>query len=239
MAWKKLEQMHTKTVTATEGDECHLCEITVGRVHTGKNRVYTDYYCQIICNGMTILKEEKSMYRAMIQATDEIKVNGLFLNINGLHKQYRESGLSENTGWGYLPDQIKAVLMIDEMDKRTLLMNKNDSKMLEEVLSGLTISAIVKVIQVFVQILPDDILDVQIECLGLNWSEYPLTIYMTGKYSNDELDVIRFTYSKDRILRVSGEYSILNPEDGGVSIFNPEAVFIDMETAGFLNEMFD
>lgn len=242
MGFKHFIPTYTRTVTAieTEADECHLCEITIGMVHSGKQRVFTGYFCDVICNELNIHKEHVgSMYRALTHAVKELNEGGLELTINGVHKNYRESGLSENTGWGYIPESTKAVLMIDEMGGGTLLMHKNGSKELEQVLSGLTITAIIKVVNVLIEILPDDIWDVLVECQGLNWNGFPLYINMTGKYSNDELDRIRFAYSKGSILRVSGEYSILNPEDGGVSIYNPVAVSVDVKEADLLNEMFD
>ena len=53
------------------------------------------------------------MYHAAIKATDILMAGGLHLDIYARRPDFYESGLSADSGWGYVRDVQKPVLMID------------------------------------------------------------------------------------------------------------------------------
>ena len=241
MAWKKYEVMHTRTVQSHKIDETVDVTLVLGRVFTGKQKVMVGYFAKVSWEGLDIIREGWSLYRSFREATDEFCRLGYTLNVNGRHEGYYESGLSENVGFGYLSrnENQKSVLMIDEMDRSTLMKLKNDTKMVEKIISGLTITAIVRVENIFIDILPDNIWQIDVESQGYNFNGLPVTLNFVGKYSGDEIEVIRSLYSKGRVLRISGEYAAMNFEDGGFCVFSPDAVPLSVEEADILKDMFD
>ena len=238
MAWKKYEVMHTRTVQSHKIDETVDVTLVLGRVFTGKQKNMVGYYSQVCWNGEDIIREGWSLYRSFKDATDEFCRLGYALNVNGRHERYYESGLSENVGFGYLSESAKAVLMIDEMDRGTLMKLKNDTKLVEKILSGLTVTAIVRVENIFIDILPDDIWQIDISCDGYNFNSLPVNLHFVGKYSEEELESIRSLYCKGRVLRVSGEYAAMI-EDCEFCIFSPEAVPLGADEADILKDMFN
>jgi len=79
--------------------------------------VFAGYYCQIECNGLNLLNEHNgSLYLAFLSTAREFIALGYSVNLYGLQKSYRESGLSENSGFGYVADiSSKPFLMIEEL----------------------------------------------------------------------------------------------------------------------------
>jgi len=114
MQWKKYHQMHSRTVRLLKDSAIADVKVTIGNVYTGKQRVFAGFFCQIECNGLTILKEDRwNLHRSLLEAAKEVSGHGYALDLYGLQSRYSESGLCENSGYGYVPSIRKAVLMID------------------------------------------------------------------------------------------------------------------------------
>lgn len=119
MIWKRYETMHSRTVQSRKGNEVVNVLINQGRVSTGKTRQFTYYFTKIEAEGHAIVKENSSLYISFRQATGDFFMLGYELKLFGLQKDYRESGMSENSGYGYQchSNNSHPVLMIDPVEE--------------------------------------------------------------------------------------------------------------------------
>ena len=125
MPWRHYKSSFKKEVTAIS-DGCHYqCTISIGCVFTGKQRVFVGYYCQIECNGRTLLNEHNgSLYLAFLTTARKFIESGYSINLYGLQSNYRESGLLENSGYGYVSNLSSVpFLMIDELLPQVCTLN--------------------------------------------------------------------------------------------------------------------
>jgi len=117
MTWRHYKSSFSNEITAINDGNHYKCKISIGGVFTGKQKVFVGYYCQIECNGLNLLNEHNgSLYLAFLATAREFLECGYSVNLYGLQSNYRESGLSENSGFGYVSDiSSKPFLMIDEL----------------------------------------------------------------------------------------------------------------------------
>lgn len=117
MAWKHYTQSFGRCVSAFHAEVGYQCSISIGRAYTGKQRVFVGYFCKVECNGSILLNEHSgSLHQALLLSWKEFKASGYSINLYGLQQSFRETGLSWNTGFNYVPKcSAKPLLMIEEM----------------------------------------------------------------------------------------------------------------------------
>lgn len=115
MDWKNYRPRRT--------GECHmdlngngiLAEFEMGITETGRQRVFSGHYIKVLGpEGEEWLGEDASSMRAALWALDEdIGHDGGRLLCAGLLGGFRESGLSVDTGYGYIDGYPRAVHMME------------------------------------------------------------------------------------------------------------------------------
>lgn len=109
------------------------------------------------------------------------------------------------------------------------------SKSLEALLGGLHLAAVVQVNSMSVYEVSDAEREVHVDCRGLDWdAAIPLGLYFFGNFSDDEIGALKNLYAPGRFLRVEGAYSLLPPEDGGVTVYNSTTTEIPDEDIEWL-----
>ena len=109
--WKNLQTRTHPVMIASPSDlgngncivteaECHY-----GEVFTGKTEVFFGYFVRVINPfGEEWLGEDRhSLRKALREAAEASQGGGWTLLAIGLSSEWRESGLSENSGYGYHP----------------------------------------------------------------------------------------------------------------------------------------
>ena len=105
--------MHRRVVPCSSGDNLLGATITIGTVSTGKTRVFAGYYCTMDCNGLMLIKEHTSdLHICLLSVINDLAILGYTLNLYG-QAEFTLTGLSYNTGYGYVPFIRGPVLMID------------------------------------------------------------------------------------------------------------------------------
>ena len=94
-----------------------LVRYDTGIVETGRSRVFAGYFIQITLGDEERITAEDggSMVRALWGLARNISASGLRLRCAGLSGQWRESGLSENGGFGYFGPHQQPMHMMDEL----------------------------------------------------------------------------------------------------------------------------
>ena len=110
--WKKYQTRTHAVIIASPSDlgngkcivtdaECHY-----GEVYTGKTEVFAGYFVRIINphGGEWLGEDRHSLRKALRKAAEASRSAGWIILAIGLSSEWRESGLSENSGWGYHPE---------------------------------------------------------------------------------------------------------------------------------------
>lgn len=115
MYWKKYQQRRTGECHIDLNGEGVLVDFEIGIIETGRQRVYSGHYIKVLGpDGEEWLGEDASSVRAALRALDEdIGRNGGRLLCAGLHDGFYESGLSADTGYGYIDGYPGAVHMME------------------------------------------------------------------------------------------------------------------------------
>lgn len=75
----------------------------IGEIETGRSRVFHSYFVKIILADKEYLgTHEHSLRSALRNAAEACERGGLQPPWIGLDEEFRETGLSWNTGWGYI-----------------------------------------------------------------------------------------------------------------------------------------
>lgn len=115
MDWKNYQQRRTGECHIDLDGEGILAEFEMGIIETGRQRVFAGHYIKVIGpDGEEWLGEDTSSMRAALRALDkEIESNGGRLLCAGLLDGFHESGLSADTGYGYIRGYPRAVHMME------------------------------------------------------------------------------------------------------------------------------
>ena len=97
--------------SASGSSEAH---VQWGSVTTGKQRVWVAFFIQVIQrDGKEWLVEHPHSLRAALRLVEaDLNADGWSLGVIGLDPEWRESGLSANSGYGYHPDFSEAAHML-------------------------------------------------------------------------------------------------------------------------------
>jgi hypothetical protein len=115
MAWRHYETRNEGTVSLCDGkDATVLATYRHGIVSTGRSRVFAGHFVQVILPSGTEFtgEDEHSLRSALLRLASSLSSVDLITTCSGLDPRWRESGLSENTGWGYFVFYPEAVHMM-------------------------------------------------------------------------------------------------------------------------------
>jgi hypothetical protein len=97
--------------------ETDIIEVKVGYgiLLTGKSRVFKSYWVGVEnAPGHRVVGEDAHSIRRALRAVEKkLNAEGLSLQVIGLNDEWRESGLSANSGYGYHPHHKIAVHMLE------------------------------------------------------------------------------------------------------------------------------
>jgi len=115
MEWKKYQGRASGRCEIDLRGEGVLADFEIGIIETGRSRVFAGYYIKVITeDGEEWVEEDPGSVRAALQALDElVAFDGGRLLCAGLHPDFYESGLSANTGFGYIESYRGAVHMME------------------------------------------------------------------------------------------------------------------------------
>jgi len=115
MVWKKHRAHREGECHVNLNGEGIIAQFEMGIVETGRQRVYSGNYVKVIGpDGEEWLGEDASSMRDALRALDEdIGRDGGRLLCAGLVDGFYESGLSVDTGYGYIDGYPRAVHMME------------------------------------------------------------------------------------------------------------------------------
>lgn len=115
--WRHYEVRRSGECIVLDRHDEKLVSYEMGTVETGRSRVFAGYFVHItLGDDKQITAEDAgSLVHALRRLASNISASGPRLNCVGLSTQWRESGLSENTGFGYFGPHQQPMHMMDEM----------------------------------------------------------------------------------------------------------------------------
>ena len=113
--WRQFKPWATGTTCIIDGKYSLTCPWEIGQICTGKQHVFHRLYVRIhLSNGDEVTGEDEHNLRAALFAVDaELQSRGLLLLATGLNDEWLESGLSHNSGLGYVPGINRPVHMLE------------------------------------------------------------------------------------------------------------------------------
>ncbi|MFM5968696.1 MAG: hypothetical protein ACKOQ8_06640 [Micrococcales bacterium] len=120
MNWQHHEPQTEGLVSVIDCGRDIDCPFELGLITTGKMRVFHRYYVKVVTpDGTDIIgTSEHSVREALLDVDRQFDERGLILLVAGTDPQFYESGLSWNSGYGYLPSVDHAVHMMDKPPPR-------------------------------------------------------------------------------------------------------------------------
>lgn len=114
MAWLNYEPNYTGKTCIIDGDIARDVDYEMGTIHTGRQRVFHRYYVKILlADGSTVIGKDPYNLRASVMDLDSaLKRKSMFLLAAGTDTDWLESGLSQNSGWGYFSNAEEASHMM-------------------------------------------------------------------------------------------------------------------------------
>lgn len=121
MAWRHYEVRHTGQVVLIDQTGGRItAEYESGLVATGKTKVFAGYFVRLTLPGGTefLGEDEHSLRSALLRLASNMSAVRLTPQCAGLDPRWRESGLSENSGFGYFVFYPEPVHMMDPMPSK-------------------------------------------------------------------------------------------------------------------------
>ncbi len=117
MEWRHYEVRQSGDCQVSDGDVNRLVCYELGIVETGRTRVFAGYFFRVGLAGdeQITAEDDGSMIAALWRLVRNLTARGLRLQCAGMSAQWRESGLSQNTGWGYYGSHQQPMHMLDDM----------------------------------------------------------------------------------------------------------------------------
>lgn len=116
MDWRHYEVRATgAAVLVTDKGASVAVAYEMGVVATGRTRVWAGYFVRVMLPGETEFsgENERSLRRALRTLAVSLAAMRLELRCVGLDERWSESGLSVDTGWGYIDGHDRAIHMMD------------------------------------------------------------------------------------------------------------------------------
>lgn len=141
MAWRHYEVRGRGDVPVVDELGCTLsARYTTGLVSTGRSRVFAGYFVKLILPSGTEFagEDEHSLRSALLRLASSMAAVRIDLQCAGLDPRWRESGLSENSGYGYFTFYREAVHMMEPVPA---IRDDRDSlaEMIAEAVNGMRI----------------------------------------------------------------------------------------------------
>jgi hypothetical protein len=116
-AWRKYSGRDRECMLIQVGNaskKAQVARVQYGSVTTGKQRVWVGYFVQVVdVNGREWLAEDPhSLRRALRKVEACLNEASLSLAVVGLSSDWSETGLSANTGYGYVPNASGPIHML-------------------------------------------------------------------------------------------------------------------------------
>lgn len=114
MSWKKYQPGKLGECDLALDGEAVAARYEVGLIETGRSRVFAGYYIRVTSpEGVEWLGEDTRSILGALHAANEVAANdGGALMCAGLDDDFYETGLSGNTGYGYI-GRSDAIYMMD------------------------------------------------------------------------------------------------------------------------------
>ena len=107
MEWRHYDVRAAGMVTVLDNNGLPIeVPYELGFVDNGRSRVFSGYFVRVRLDteGVTSSEDEHSFFRAVRKLAALLDKMCLTLICAGTDPRWAESGLSFNSGWGYLPD---------------------------------------------------------------------------------------------------------------------------------------
>jgi hypothetical protein len=115
MAWQHYEVRGSGDVRVVVEETGALsARYTTGIISTGKTRVFAGYFVGLVLPSGTEFtgEDEHSLRRALMRLASDLSAVLIELQCAGLDPGWQESGLSENSGYGYFTFYPEAIHML-------------------------------------------------------------------------------------------------------------------------------
>jgi hypothetical protein len=134
MDWKHYEHWQRGSACLIIDGEDHESRYDLGEVSTGRQRVFHRYYVRLFLpDGSHMIGEDAYGLRAALFDLDrQLQDRDMVLLVAGLEPNWSESGLSFNSGFGYLAHCDHGVHMMDAPPPRDR--NPDDELFVEELI---------------------------------------------------------------------------------------------------------
>ena len=142
MAWRHYEVRRRGHVYV---DDTYLRNVqasySLGIISTGKSRVFCGYYVTLVLASGTEFtgEDEHSLRSALLRLASNLSAVNLAITCSGLDPRWQESGLSENTGWGYFVFWPEAVHMMSPVPTAAEPLMNDLDRQISEAVAGLRI----------------------------------------------------------------------------------------------------
>jgi len=115
MGWKNYEPWRIGDALISDDGHTIGAIFEMGTVTTGRQRVFHRYYIRVyVRDGSEFTGEDPYQLKAALSNLDhQLRAQNYLLLVAGLDPRFSESGLSFNSGFGYLPEIKDAVHMMD------------------------------------------------------------------------------------------------------------------------------
>ena len=104
MAWEHFEDMNKGTAIGLADGQIRTLQYRYGAVSTGRQRVHAGYFVEISAGDQVRVmgRDQYGLVTALRSAADQLEAEGVTLKAAGTSPEFYETGLSFNSGRGYL-----------------------------------------------------------------------------------------------------------------------------------------
>jgi hypothetical protein len=115
--WRHYQARQSGGCTVFDAGNERLVDYDMGIVETGRTRVFAGYFFRVTLadDDKIVAEDGASMIAALWRLARNLSARGLRLRCAGMSGQWRESGLSQNTGWGYFGPHQQPTHIMDDM----------------------------------------------------------------------------------------------------------------------------
>lgn len=142
MNWLNYEPNYTGKTCIIDGDVARDVDYEMGTICTGRQRVFHRYYVKIdLPDGSTVIGEDPYNLRASVLDLDSaLKRKDMMLLTAGTDSDWLESGLSQNSGWGYFSNATEAshMMSLPPLRHRDSENDEFVDRLIKEAVDGMT-----------------------------------------------------------------------------------------------------
>jgi len=139
--WKHYQASRTGRTCVIDHEHVRDLPYEIGSLNTGRQRVFSRFFVKItLLDGSEVIGEDPYNLRAALNDVDrQLSERGCILVAAGVEPEFAESGLSQNSGYGYLPNVSRAIHMMDLPPPRFRDCDNDEfvSRLIEEAVAGM------------------------------------------------------------------------------------------------------